>query len=186
MSAPVRAVTRLPLVTWVLCRRRQDGSAGSDEGSGSQRGRESASWRYVLQDNPLARRIKEWQQGRLPFGVSFGGGSPSAAAGAQAGGDGRDGRSAPGPADSVRSLELTRPSIDQVLSLPQAAGRMHRRSGDVLSAALACVQDLSGPLDCCAASCLAGARVCLAADVETILDQRTHALYLQVSASTCR
>lgn len=136
MSAPVCAATCLPicvamclpLVTRAPSAAGQDGSAGSDEGSGSQRGPESASWRNVLQDNPLARRIKEWQQGKLPFGVSFGGGgSPRTGTGAQAGGDGRDGRSAPGPADSVQSLELSRPSIDQVLFPLQAAGRMYRR-----------------------------------------------------------
>lgn len=93
----------------------QDGSVDSDGGSegGSQRERESGTWRNVLQDNPLARRIKEWQQGKLPFGVSFGGnGSPHA--GAQPGSDGRGGRGAPGPADSVQSLELSRSSAEQV------------------------------------------------------------------------
>eukprot|EP00208_Stichococcus_sp_RCC1054_P002912 CAMPEP_0206142900 /NCGR_PEP_ID=MMETSP1473-20131121/18579_1 /ASSEMBLY_ACC=CAM_ASM_001109 /TAXON_ID=1461547 /ORGANISM="Stichococcus sp, Strain RCC1054" /LENGTH=3025 /DNA_ID=CAMNT_0053538067 /DNA_START=97 /DNA_END=9174 /DNA_ORIENTATION=+ len=92
-----------------------DGSVDSDGGSegGSQRERESGTWRNVLQDNPLARRIKEWQQGKLPFGVSFGGnGSPHA--GAQPGSDGRGGRGAPGPADSVQSLELSRSSAEQM------------------------------------------------------------------------
>ncbi len=65
----------------------------------------------VEQDNPLARRIKEWQLGKLPFGLSGGGG----AAGGGAAGD-RSGRA--GPADSVQSLDMGHTAGAQVCGFP--------------------------------------------------------------------
>lgn len=58
-----------------------------------------------LQDNPLARRIKEWQLGKLPFGFSSGGGGSS-------GGGERPSRG--GPADSVQSLDMDCATASQV------------------------------------------------------------------------
>ncbi len=75
-----------------------------------------------LQDNPLARRIKEWQLGKLPFGFSSGGGG-----GGSSGGGERPSRG--GPADSVQSLDMGCATASQVCahhhSLPCAPAHTH-------------------------------------------------------------
>ena len=112
--------------------------ASSTSGEGQANG---SSWSDYVRDNPLARRIKEWQTGlssKLAFGVSgsFGGVSPQR--GGRSGGSGMDGggqsRAAccagrrHKPADSVESLENLRHSRALVRYLALCPGIDQGRS----------------------------------------------------------